>query len=174
MKSPKGVQRCPSLPPLSLRQICSLFLPSSHLPLLAAFLRPAVINISRERRLVRLGSIAPLMFRHAWPPCQSNLPTHPTLPSALAGREGDSKSHYGGIKAERGGGWVRGGIGKQKLCFDTVKLTPSAPSFPPLLQEPCFGRRQHPRKWMNGLFVRWRLRTIAFNRVGPTGHVYSR
>ena len=168
MKSPRGVQRCPSLLYRCARYVPSFFPP----PLLAAFLRPAVINISRERRLVRLGSIAPLMFRHAWPPCQPTLPTHPT--SALAGREGDSKSHYGGIKAERGGGWVRGGIGKQKLCFDTVKLTPSAPSFPPLLQEPCFGRRQHPRKWMNALFVRWRLRTIAFNRVGPTGRVYSR
>ena len=106
------------------RYVPSFFPP----PLLAAFLRPAVINISRERRLVRLGSIAPLMFRHAWPPCQPTLPTHPT--SALAGREGDSKSHYGGIKAERGGGWVRGGIGKQKLCFDTVKLTPLRPFLP--------------------------------------------
>ena len=168
MKSPRGVQRCPSLLYRCARYVPSFFPP----PLLAAFLRPAVINISRERRLVRLGSIAPLMFRHAWPPCQPTLPTHPSHPRHWPGGRGIRRAIMEESRQREEVGGLEEGIGKQKLCFDTVKLTPSAP-FPPLLQEPCFGRRQHTRKWMNALFV-WRLSTIAFNRVGPTGHVYSR
>ena len=145
MKSPRGVQRCPSLLYRCARYVPSFFPP----PLLAAFLRPAVINISRERRLVRLGSIAPLMFRHAWLPCQPTLPTHPTLGIGGAGG-GFEEPLWRNQGREEVGGLEKG---LESRNFVLILSNSPPPSLPPLLQEPCFGRRQHPRKWMNALFV---------------------
>ena len=73
----------------------------------ATFLRPAVINISRERRLVLTRPAARRGRGAGWLDCPSNvsacmaaLPTN--LPSSeMAG--GFRKSHFGGNKAEEVG-----------------------------------------------------------------------